>query len=134
MGTPSRLYSRSYHLWNLRSYYIGWKFYRKYILRKKLLQNIQIFQFSSRFLFVSICNVVIITLPKNWILSPKMKLPFNICSCSNARSFKVKNTSFYNCCKWQNHSSASTMMVPELLLIFYSNLHTIFSTLNAALQ
>ena len=92
LGTPCRLCSPSYHLWKLRSYYLGWKFCRKYILRKKLLEKIQTFQF----LFVSICNVVIITFPKNWIVSLKMKLPINICLCSNVGSLKVKNTSFHN--------------------------------------
>ena len=47
-----------------------------------------------------------------------MKLPINICSYSNVRSLKVKNISFHNCCKWQNHSSASTVISTELFLIF----------------
>ena len=110
--------------------YLGWTFYSKYILRKKLLENMQTFEFF----FVSICNKMIITFPKSLIVSPKIKLPIDIWSCSNVRSLKVKNTSFHNCCKWQNRSFASKVMVCELLLIFYSNLQTIFSTLNALLQ
>ena len=47
-----------------------------------------------------------------------MKLPINICSYSNVRSLKVKNTIFHNCCKWQNHSSASTLISTELFFIF----------------
>ena len=97
----------------------------------KRYTNLPVF---SSFLFIRICNMVIITFPQNWVLSSKMKLPINIGSYSHVRSLKIKNISFHNCFKWQNHSSVRTMIASELLLIFYSNLRTIFSTLNAHLQ
>ena len=65
LGTQYRFCSPSYHLWNLRSDYLGWKFYSKSI-----------------------------TFPYNWILSHKMKLPINICSCSSIKSLKVKKPVF----------------------------------------
>ena len=85
-GSPCRLCSPSYHLWNVSCKYLGWKFYWKYILRKNILENIQTLLFY-------VCQHLQCGNYDFWKdlnSASKTELSINICSCSKVNHLRLK--------------------------------------------